>query len=382
MMKTPRINPSHHPIMQKESPIVQTICHLWYGADLSNTHGRRVQRALMLLSATMVLVGTAWGVFFYSLGNWPVVGLDMLLVVGGLATAGFIWRQKPELAAAISFVTLFVVICAIAWAFDSATPQAPRTTQLYLMPLSVAAMLAFRTSMPWLKFGAPGICLVALALLSLGYGSPFPQYALPESIKASGAIVQTVTALSLFFVILHVMQHDAVVRSALENELLRAIECSELRLFYQPQVDSLGRVIGAEALLRWEHPERGLITPGEFLETAEQSGLILPIGKWVALMACEQLKLWSKKANFEHLRIAINISQLQLRQNDFVPHIQSLIEQFHIQANQLELEITESMLVDDIQDVVKKMNALHQCGVTFSLFHWMILEPATRRSTT
>ena len=340
---------------------------LWYGSDLAHNHARRVRRALMVGSAAMILMGFSWGIFFYCLKNWPVVSLDALMVVGGFVTIALIAALKPHTAAIVSIATLFIVICTIAWAFDAGTVQAPRTTQLYLLPLSVVATMAFRTSPVWLRFGVPGACLIALALLSLNYGTPFPQYALPENIRAYGSSAQVIFALALFFVMLQVMQHEAIARSALEADIELALERSEFRLYYQPQFDSAGRILGAEALIRWEHPERGLVMPGEFIEKAEQTGQILPIGDWVARQACAQLKSWSQLDEFKHLRIAINVSQVQVQQKDFVPHILGLLGQHEIEPSQLELELTESMLASNILDVIEKMKSLHERGVTFSL---------------
>jgi EAL domain-containing protein (putative c-di-GMP-specific phosphodiesterase class I) len=166
---------------------------------------------------------------------------------------------------------------------------------------------------------------------------------------------------------LHVMQSDAVIRSLLEEELLLALELDQFQLYFQPQLDLNGRVIGAEALIRWLHPQRGLVMPGQFIEVAEQTGLILPIGQWVAQQACQQLGLWAIDPACRHLRLAVNISQLQFRQKEFVAQILNLIDQFGIDANLLELELTESMLVEDLPDIIRKMSAIRACGVTFSL---------------
>lgn len=229
-------------------------------------HAWRARRALMLGSAAMFLIGLAWGVSFYRLGNWPIVGLDALLVIGGMVTLGLIGKVKPERVAIVPVLTLWLVICAIAWIFDSPSGQSPRTTPLYLLPLTVAAMFAVRSAGPWQRYGLPSMCLLAFAFLSLGYASPLPQYALPDSIKAYGAPIQVAAALTLLTFMLQTMQHEANARSALEYELQLALDRCEFSLYYQPQLDARGQVIAAEALIRWQHPERGLVMPCQFIE--------------------------------------------------------------------------------------------------------------------
>ena len=353
--------------MAFKSSLFQNVRQLWYGPDLVHVQVRRERRMLMLGSLAMVSMGVAWGVVFSALGNWPLAALDLVLVLGGLCVAALVWRNQVHVASIVIFTTLFIVVCLIAWVFDSSTPQAPRTTHLYLLPLSVAALMAFRSSGLWLRHGIALACLLAFALLSLAYGSPLPQYALPQDVRAVGAWVQICASMVILYGMLHVMQNDAMVRSILETELLQALELDQFQLHYQPQLDSTGRVIGAEALIRWVHPERGLVFPGRFIEVAEQTGVILPIGQWVLHQACEQLRSWARDPECRDLHLAVNISQLQFRQKDFVAQIGALIDRYGIDAKLLELEITESMLVQDLPDIISKMAAIRAHGVSFSL---------------
>jgi len=199
------------------------------------------------------------------------------------------------------------------------------------------------------------------------YGSLLPEYALPARVREIGAWVQTFSALTILYAMLHVMQNDAVMRSALENDLQQALASEQFELHYQPQHDLQGHVIGAEALVRWAHPTRGLVMPGQFIEVAEQTGQILQIGQWVLKQACKQLAQWEKQPEFRNLRLAVNISQLQFRQPDFVGKTLQTIAAFGTDARRLELELTESMLAEDLQDIIEKMSAFRTQGVTFSL---------------
>ena len=163
------------------------------------------------------------------------------------------------------------------------------------------------------------------------------------------------------------MQLALDLRSALEAELHQALKRDELRLYYQPQVDAASRVIGVEALLRWQHTERGLVQPNDFIPLAEDTGLILPIGLWVLETACAQLKTWEGDARTRDLQLAVNVSARQFRQPDFVAQIQSVLETSGAIPARLKLELTESMVLEDIEDTIEKMQAIKRLGVNFSM---------------
>jgi len=163
------------------------------------------------------------------------------------------------------------------------------------------------------------------------------------------------------------MMNRAAASIELERELRSAIAREELHLAYQPIVDGNRSVIGAEALVRWSHPRRGAVSPAEFIPLAEKSGLILQIGQWVLERACGQLRLWGSHPESQHLTISVNISARQMRQPDFVEQVLSVLQASSAPPNRLRLELTESMLFSDTEDVIEKMNALKSAGVRFSL---------------
>ncbi|MER2538814.1 MAG: EAL domain-containing protein [Azonexus sp.] len=156
-------------------------------------------------------------------------------------------------------------------------------------------------------------------------------------------------------------------RSALEAELRQAIKLGQLRLFYQPQVDANNRVTGVEALLRWQHPQRGLVSPNDFIPLAEETGLILPLGFWVLETACAQLKHWADDRSCCALKIAVNVSARQFRQADFVAQVQVALESSGANPERLELELTESLVLENVEDTIEKMLAIKQLGVGFSM---------------
>jgi diguanylate cyclase (GGDEF)-like protein/PAS domain S-box-containing protein len=155
-------------------------------------------------------------------------------------------------------------------------------------------------------------------------------------------------------------------RATLEEDLRQAIKAGQFMLYYQPLV-ARGRLTGAEALIRWQHPKRGLVRPDEFIPLAEETGLILPLGDWVLETACAQLAVWAGREQTAHLTLAVNISALQFRQSGFVATVLSALERSGANPNHLKLELTESMLVENFEEVIAKMTELKGHGLNFSL---------------
>ncbi|KXB32222.1 hypothetical protein AT959_03970 [Dechloromonas denitrificans] len=164
------------------------------------------------------------------------------------------------------------------------------------------------------------------------------------------------------------MQTEVETRAALERDLRQALLEQQFVLYLQPQVDQFAQVLGAEALIRWQHPKRGLIAPAEFIQVAEETGLILPIGQWVLEEACRQLARWKNQAATASLTLAINVSALQFRNSAFIDDVARAIGEAGAPASQLKLEITESLLLEDIDGTITRMQTLKsELGVGLSL---------------
>jgi len=155
-------------------------------------------------------------------------------------------------------------------------------------------------------------------------------------------------------------------RAAMEEDLRQGIQTGQFVLYYQPQIDR-NRLTGAEALIRWKHPWRNILPPGEFIPLAEDTGLILPLGKWVLEAACAQIAEWSERRQSARLSISVNISARQFHQKDFVEQVLSALTGSGADPRNLKLELTESMLVENIEDVIDKMTVLRSHGIRFSL---------------
>jgi diguanylate cyclase (GGDEF)-like protein len=164
-----------------------------------------------------------------------------------------------------------------------------------------------------------------------------------------------------------VMQQAVEGRAALEADLRRAVSLQQLRLYYQIQLDNEHRPLGAEALLRWIHPTRGMVSPAQFIPLAEETILILEIGHWVLESACRQLMLWEQYARTRDLTIAINVSAQQFAMPDFVGQVAAVLRKHRVDPARLKLELTESVVLDDVQGTVEVMHALKGLGVGLSM---------------
>jgi diguanylate cyclase (GGDEF)-like protein len=157
------------------------------------------------------------------------------------------------------------------------------------------------------------------------------------------------------------------VRAEMERDLRAALQDCQFVLHYQVQMAEPLRAVGAEVLIRWEHPVNGIVSPLTFIGLAEDTGLIVPLGEWVLRTACLQLKAWESNHDFAHLELAVNVSARQFRQADFVQMVQATIGQTSANPKRLKLELTESLVILNVKDTIEKMQALKAMGVRFSM---------------
>ncbi|MDP3515234.1 MAG: EAL domain-containing protein [Sulfuritalea sp.] len=163
------------------------------------------------------------------------------------------------------------------------------------------------------------------------------------------------------------MQAVVTARATLTADLRAAIRDDQFLVHYQPQFDGEGCITGAEALVRWQHPRRGLVYPAEFIQQAEATRLIMPLGHWVLETACRQLVVWAGQGGTAHLSLAVNVSSRQFHQANFVDQVLAVLSRTGANPRRLKLEVTESLLLHDIEDIVTKMSELKSAGVSFSL---------------
>ncbi len=219
----------------------------------------------------------------------------------------------------------------------------------------------------WLRHGMPLACFAAFYVFA---GMPFTietPLALPDAVRVPGGWVNNAIALAIMYMLLWLMLSDVDEHKAISAALRQGLYKNQFSLHYQPQLGADGYVCGAEALLRWEHPEKGMASPIEFIPVAEHTGFILPLGHWVLGTACAQLAIWARNPATEHFSVAVNVSAQQFRQVDYVAQVHSVLERTGANPNRLKLELTESMLVNDVDDIIAKMTEIRASGVRLSL---------------
>ncbi|MCB4811199.1 EAL domain-containing protein [Methylovorus menthalis] len=330
-------------------------------------HSLRMRRALLLSSAILSSISVFWGIYFAFHQNWAICCLNLFSILVSAITAYLTYRGNIKAAAILLFLSVYTVLCLFCLFLDVPSAEAPRSNQNYFLVIALFASLAFKGESPWLRHGMVTAGLIAFVCFASSNWGINSAYMLGNDVRIPGTWFHNIIITAVLYALVWVMQANLAERNALESDLRKALLANQLMLYYQPQAGDDGRIVGAEALLRWKHPVKGMVSPADFIPLAEETGLILPIGHWVLGMACAQLMAWSKNAATAHLSIAVNVSALQFKQPDYVSQVISVLERSGINPALLKLELTESMLVNDVNDIISKMHALKEKGVGLSL---------------
>jgi len=331
---------------------------------------RRRRRAFYLLLATgliMLSLGLGWGAFFLWRGAWTVALVELAMAALGLGVIVMARLHRPRAASWVAFIGLSVLLCFFSAFLDVSTQAVPRTSHLFLLVLALCAHHVFRDEKPWLRYGLVVVLLLVFAVFAATPVRAPYAFAIADDVRRIGIWVNLGTIVASLLIVLRLAETDVAEHRTLHRALRDALSQRRFVLLYQPQVDVQGRVVGAEALLRWQDERRGLIRPADFMQAAEDTGFILPLGQWVLQEACRQLSAWQSEPTLRHLRLSVNISALQLQQPDFVQQVGDTIRHSGVEAEGLTLELTESVLLHDMDDAIGKMRALHAMGVRLSL---------------
>lgn len=299
--------------------------------------------------------------------KWLLVMCYLILVSLGIYTLVLINADRIRFVAiclAHALLILLSMICLL----DAPIPGVPRSLHMFFLPVAAGASLIFRNENLYLRLILPFLMLTGcIVFASSNIGITQSDLIPIQEIRVIGVWLNNATALLILGLSLIVMQTDITIRNSLYAEMRKALAAGHFRLHYQPQVDAVGHIFGTEALLRWQHPTRGMIPPGVFIAVAEETGLIQPIGTWVLKEACAQLVKWSKDPRMAHLSISVNVSASQLRQPDFVQEVIEIVTRSGAAPAHLKLELTESMLANDVDTTIQKMTALRAFGISWSL---------------
>lgn len=334
---------------------------------LGENHHKRLALAYQAVALTLVIVGIFWLIWRVIERDWSLILTNVIYVGAGLYLWFRIRTGRFHLAAMAVLLFLSVSVAYICLVYDVPSPASPRVTQIYFLALAFLSYVTFRDDNPRLTHTIVLANLVGFVIFSsTSYAAPFAQ-PLPDHVRLLGSWVHSIVATGIMCACVYIMQSEFSARSSYGRLLATALAERQFELYYQPQVDGDGAVLGAEALLRWWHPKRGFVAPCEFIPAAEQLGMMRPIGRWVLEAACAQLSEWRTVPGRSGFRLAVNVSPQQFHDPAFVGEVREVVTRHGICPSRLKLELTESLVIGDIDDVVDKMIRLEEFGVTLSL---------------
>lgn len=328
-------------------------------------HGK-IRTILRLAGVACSVLGLAWTLCYLYVDRAELAApFVWVMAVGVLAL--FRSRRADGTSLLIVAHGVFVSVCAVA-VIDAPIAWVPRSGHLFLLPLAAGAAFTFDARERYGSLVFPLACLatfVAFAMGALDFLAPATSP--PLEVRAWGARSNTALSMVLLAAIFAIYRVDIGNRLRMERELGRAVRSGQIEVHYQPQVRGNGVVTGVEALVRWRRASGKLQQPALFIAQAEESGLIRDIGLEVLRQACGQLAQWAERPETRGLRVAVNISPVQLLDEGFVASVGAVIREARVNPALLELELTESALSAETADIIAKMKAIEATGITWVL---------------
>jgi EAL domain-containing protein (putative c-di-GMP-specific phosphodiesterase class I) len=337
------------------------------GRHQDAAHEKRIRYLLLTGAAISLAFGLWWGAYFALRRSWYLMGLEVVVAIVAACTVLLARQGRTRAASALLLGALFALLCFGALVLDVPDTAAPRSIHVFFLSLGVVSCILVRDEAAWWRLGLPLVFFASFGLFActtFGFDTP---HRLSDTVRTTGLWINYALSLLMLYVTMIVVQSDVAERSRLETELRSGLARNEMVLHYQPQFGEDGQTLGAEALVRWLHPGRGMVPPNDFIPLAERSGLILPLGDWVLRTACMQLARWAGDPRTATLRLAVNVSALQFAQFDFVARVMDVVRQTGAAPTLLKLELTETMLAHDVEAIIVKMKALKAFGVGCSL---------------
>lgn len=330
-------------------------------------HSQRFWLAYGAASLAVAVMALGWGIFFASRQAWALVGIDVAVIA--VALMSFLLAHRRQLSAALLFsqVSFFFIILVFCLVFDVPNAVAPRVTHIFLLVLALLGYINYQRERSRLQLAVVVLCLASFIVFSsTNFTAPVTQ-PIADEFRTFGTWVNTIIAVTLLCGGIYVMQLKFAHNLDQARDIKAALTNREFELFYQPQVDETGKVSGAEALLRRKRPDGGYISPAEFIPAAEEAGLMPALGDWVLGEACRTLAFWQQDEATRALKLSVNVSVDQFMKADFVETLMARIAARELDPTRLKLELTESMMVDDVDVIVEKMRTLRTAGIILSL---------------
>jgi len=308
-----------------------------------------------------------WTIYFAFAQMWLIVYMDIFFTLISIFSFFLIYINRISAGILLSQVVLLVFPVVFCLFFDIATVNRPQVAHLFLPAGAILGYLNYRRDPSYLQF--------ILILLSIGCfiffsGTSFNlESAIPlsEDIRDHGGWIATCVATLMICISIYTMQLEIQIENSMVKDLRLALAKQQFELFYQPQINSSETLIGAEALLRWQHPTLGYVPTKDFIPAAEMFGLMPEIGEWVLAQGCKVLQDWSKKVETKDLTLSINISADHFMQATFEQAVIGMVQKYQINPSRLILEITENIALNNCASLIEKMHFLSKNGIQLSL---------------
>lgn len=308
-----------------------------------------------------------WTIYFAFAQMWLIVYMDVFFTLVSIFSLFLIYIRRISAGILLSQIVLLafpVVFCLI---FDVATLDRPRVAHLFLPAGAILGYLNYRRDPSFLQ-----IVLIILSIVCFIFfsGSSFTlDSAIPlsENIRDHGGWIATCVATLMICISIYAMQLEIQTENTMVQDLRLALAKEQFELFYQPQMNSSEKIIGAEVLLRWHHPVLGYIPTKDFIPAAETFDLMPEIGEWVLVQGIKVLQDWSEKEATKNLTLSINISADHFMQPNFEQTVIAMVQKYEVKPAQLILEITESIALNNCVSVIEKMHFLSKHGIQLSL---------------
>lgn len=308
-----------------------------------------------------------WAVIFFGTGHAALAGLLVALAVFSLFNVARLRRRQVSsdmLGTQAVYLAAILIICLF---FDIPTAAVPRGTHVFALVIAMMGYLNLKRQRSLLQIGLIGASLATFVVMSSSNVALPWAMPVPDNLRGVVTWVDMVAVTVLFVGYMRVLRLDFE-RSVRQVQPLRdALWQRQFELFYQPQVDGSGTLLGAEALIRWRHPSRGYVSPAEFIPLAEKAGLMSEIGRFVLEEACQSLMQWARTPHLRQLTLSVNVSASQFLDADFETVVVEMLGRYGIDPTRLKLEITESVMVHNIAAVAGKMQALRALGIGLAL---------------
>jgi len=308
-----------------------------------------------------------WTIYFAFAQMWTIVYMDIFFTFISLFSLFLLCIRRISAGILLSQAVLLVFPVIFCLLFDVATLDRPRVAHLFLPAGAILGYLNYRRDPSFLQIV---LIILSIACFIFFSGSSFTlENAIPlsENIRSHGGWIATCVATLMICISIYTMQLEIQTENTMVQDLRLALAKEQFELFYQPQMDSSEKIIGAEVLLRWHHPVLGYIPTKDFIPAAETFDLMPEIGEWVLVQGVKVLQDWSEKEATKDLTLSINISADHFMQPNFEQTVIAMVQKYEVNPAQLILEITESIALNNCVSVIEKMHFLSKHGIQLSL---------------